>query len=142
MSTTAETMAFKKDSVYYVHVAIVMFFMFGFGKLPPVGPLTPIGMEGLGIFISLLWAWTFVDLLWPSLLSILAVGLTGYMPLKQAFFVAFGDDTVLMILFVFVFAAYMNMVGINRAIAYYFISRKIAIGKPYVIYLMFFYPLI
>ena len=65
MSSAITNTGRKKDLIYYVNVCIMLAFMFGFGYLPPVLGLTPLGMHALGIFIGLLWAWTAVDLLWP-----------------------------------------------------------------------------
>ena len=37
---------------YYIHVAISLLLMLGFGHLPPIEPLTPFGMKALGIFLG------------------------------------------------------------------------------------------
>ena len=129
----------KKDIVYYIHVVIILFFMFGFPQLGPFGPLSEMGMHALGIFISLLWAWTFVDFIWPSILAMVAVGLTGFMTIDQSFASGFGNATTLNIMFIFGLAAFMTASGICKTVAYWFVSRKSCIGKPYVFvtYLLF-----
>ena len=124
----------KKDLTYWIHTIIVICLMFGFQFLPPFGPVTALGMQTLGIFLGLLWAWTFVDFIWPSLLGIIAVGLSGYMTMDAAFKTAFGDQTVLLVFFVFALAAYLTATGLCRTIAYWFISRKACIGRPYVFF--------
>lgn len=43
---------------YYIHMAIIVFFMIGFGFLPTFGPVTPMGMKILGIFLGCIYAWT------------------------------------------------------------------------------------
>ena len=126
----------NKDISYYCNVIIFLLFMFGFGYLPPFAQLTEMGMHALGIFIGLLWAWSTVDLLWPSLLGFIAIGMTGYMPIQQAIATGFSDSTVLMVLFMFVFTEYMNQTGVCRSIACWFISRKIVIGRPWVFVFM------
>lgn len=57
----------KKNNLFYVHVAITLLFMFGFGYLPPLEPITVMGMKMLGIFIGLIYAWTTTSLLWRLL---------------------------------------------------------------------------
>ena len=43
----------KKDAMYLVHSLICLAIMFGFGQLPPMEPLTPLGMNLIGIFLQL-----------------------------------------------------------------------------------------
>lgn len=105
--------------------------MFVFPLLPPMGPLTEMGMKALGIFLGLLWAWTFVDFVWPSLLGMVAVGLSGFMTIDQAFTAGFGNTTTIMIAIVFILAGFLTTTGITKTIAYWFVSRKVCIGKPY-----------
>ena len=43
-----------KNTVYYIHSFITLLFIFGFGFLPPLEPITPVGMRILGILLGLL----------------------------------------------------------------------------------------
>ncbi len=118
---------------YYVHSAICIAIMFLFRFIPPFTPsITEVGMNSLGIFLGVLYGWTFVGMIWPSLLGMVAVGFSGIMDVKESFLQGFGADIVLITLFVFIFAAFMEESGLNRYIANWFISRKIVIGRPYV----------
>ena len=38
---------------YIINVIITLALMFGFGFLPPIGSITPIGMKVLGCFLGL-----------------------------------------------------------------------------------------
>lgn len=49
----------SKNILYYIHVAIYLLISFGFGFLPPIGAITHFGMQGLGIFLGLLYGWIF-----------------------------------------------------------------------------------
>lgn len=135
MSNKKET----KDWVYWMHTVITIVLMFGIGYLEPWGSLETIGMKVLGIFIGLLWGWTFIGFVWPSLLGILALGLSGYQTVNAVLTAGFGAplNTVLCI-FLFIFAAYMDKIGLSKIIANLFISRKICVGRPYVFTLMVF----
>ena len=135
MSTKKET----KDWVYWMHTIITIALMFGIGYLEPWGSLETIGMKVLGIFIGLLWGWTFIGFVWPSMLGVLALGLSGYQTVNAVLTAGFGApvNTVLCI-FIFIFAAYMDKIGLSRIIANWFISRKICVGRPYVFTLMVF----
>lgn len=43
----------RKNTMYYVHVAIFLIITFGVGFLPPFAHITPVGMKVLGIFLGL-----------------------------------------------------------------------------------------
>ena len=64
-----------KNSLYWINTAISLFFMFIFGRIiTPVEPLTAAGVQVLGIFIGLIWAWSTVDMAWPSIVGFIALG--------------------------------------------------------------------
>ena len=82
--------------------------MFGFGFLPPIEPITPLGMKILGIFLSLLYGWSFVSLVWPSLLGMIALSLTGYAPLAGIMKEGFGGNTLLLMWAMLLIAALVD----------------------------------
>ena len=57
----------KTNILYFVHALICLALMFGIGQLPPLQPLTPLGMNLIGIFLGVLYGWIFIDILWPSI---------------------------------------------------------------------------
>lgn len=128
----------SKNTFYYVNIAIMFVLMFGIGQLPTFGQVTPLGMQILGIFVAVLYGWCTVNLLWPSLFGIVAVGMTDYCTIKESFAAAFGADIPLMIIVVFVLAAYFEECGLNQYIANWFISRKIGEGRPWVFTMLIF----
>lgn len=73
----------NKDITYWINTVITVVLMFGIGYLDPWGTLEPIGMKVLGIFIGLLWGWTTIGFVWPSMLGVLALGLSGYQTVNQ-----------------------------------------------------------
>lgn len=60
------TQSKKKKNLFYWHIAITAVIIFGFGFLPPIEPITPLGMRVVGIFIGAVYGWTTVNMLWPS----------------------------------------------------------------------------
>ena len=46
-------------------------------QLPPVEPLTPLGMNLIGIFLGVLYGWVCIEIVWPSLAGLLALSLAG-----------------------------------------------------------------
>ena len=103
INTTTEK---KIDVMYWVHTVITLVLMFGIGYLEPWGELEPVGMKVLGIFIGLLWGWTTIGFVWPSLMGVCALGLSGYQTTLQVLAAGFGaaNNTVLCV-FLFIFAA-------------------------------------
>lgn len=129
----------KIDIKYIFNSAITLLIMFGFQYLPNIGPVSDMGMNALGIFLSLVWAWTFVDLVWPSILAIVVVGLSGFCSVADSFAAAFGNSTFLLIMFSFMFASYLQMTDLTTYIAKWCISRKFVIGKPWLFTFVFLF---
>ena len=67
----------QREKLFYIVNSIVcLALMLGFGHLQPIGSITPLGMDILGIFIGLIYGWSTVGTIWPSLVGILAMGFT------------------------------------------------------------------
>ena len=79
-----------------------------------------------------------VGLLWPSLLCFVALGTTGYCTISEAVSTGFGNNTVLLIFFIFMLAAYCEKSGLSEYIANWFVSRKIGEGRPWIFTLLIF----
>ena len=122
----------KRNTSYYVHSAIVFILMFGFAYLPPFAGLSRLGMQALGIFLGVLYGWTFVDMMWPSLLCVLAVVLTGHGSVASVFQEGFGANVTTMTIFILALAAYFEKSGLTMYLANWFLSRKCNIGHPWV----------
>lgn len=131
-----KTRAAPKNLLYYINSAICILIMFGFGALPTIEPLTDVGMDVLGIFLGMLYGWICVDIIWPSLFSMLALATTGLFTFPEIMKTGFGNETVLVIFFVTIFAAYVSISGLNISIAHWFVTRKICVGRPWVLMAM------
>lgn len=116
---------------YYIHTAVCLLIMFGFGRLPPVAPLTPLGMNLVGIFLGVLYGWIFIEIVWPSLAGLLAMMLIGGMTPVRLFNNSFGHPIVQMMFFIFVFCATINYYGLSKFISLWFITRKCVCGRPW-----------
>ncbi len=105
--------------------------MFGVGLIPPIEPLTPLGMSLVGIFLGVLYGWIFIDIIWPSIAGLLALMLVGGMKPGMLLNKSFGDPIVVMMFFIFVFCATINYYGLSKFISLWFITRKAVAGKPW-----------
>ncbi|HBV86069.1 MAG TPA: citrate transporter [Desulfosporosinus sp.] len=140
ISTSAVLPAARPNNIlYYIHCIIGVLLMFGFGYLEPFGSITPIGMQVLGVFIGLVYLWSFVTILWPSLLGMIALGLTDYANMKQVFLASFGDQITILILFAMILFGAIQHAGVTKYISRWFLTRKMINGRPVVFSFVFMY---
>lgn len=134
----SEAVGGPKNTAYYINSLITVVLMIGIGFLPAPDPMTPMGMKVLGIFIGALYGWTTVNTVWPSILVLTLLGMSGFMPVKDAFMQAFGNDTVLFLLFLYVFCYVIDTAGITKYFAAKLIGQKFIQGKPWLLAGMIF----
>lgn len=138
MSETVVSKKRPKNTMYYINTIIVFVLMFGIGSVEPIGQITPLGMQILGIFVGTLYGWCTVGLVWPSLMAMVMVGLSGYCTVSESFIAGFGNDIPISIIVVYTLAAFMEESGLSAFLANWFISRKIGEGRPWVFTLLIF----
>lgn len=137
MAENSTTQAYPSQLGYYAHTLVCLLIMFFFGKLEPLAPLTPLGMNLIGIFLGVLYGWIFIEIVWPSLAGLLALMLIGGMKPAVVFNKSFGDPIVQMMFFIFVFCATINYYGLSRFISLWFITRKCVAGRPWLFTFVF-----
>lgn len=81
-----------------VHTFIMCLLMFGFRFVPPFSTVTPYGMGVLGVFLGLIWGWSFVGLMWPSLLGMFGLALAGYGTVEKVALAMFSNTSILMMM--------------------------------------------
>lgn len=123
-------MKLKKD-FYVLHVIAYFILTFGIGLIPYSG-LPVLGMKVLGIFIGLVYGWTFLGFIWPSCISILALGFSGYDKPFNVLASGFSNEIVIFLILTMVYLAYCEDSGLSKKIAYWFLSRKFLSGHPWV----------
>ena len=129
----------KKNTAYYINSVICVALMVFVGFIPsPIDTISQLGMRVLGIFLGLVYGWIFVDLVWPSFLSFIMLGFSGAMTVTEAFVAGFGDTIYLQVLMLFLAAAYFEQCGLTEYIAKWFVSRKVNIGRPWMLTFMLF----
>lgn len=128
-------LGFGCSPAYIINSIIAIAIMIGFKYLvPAVDPLTPLGVEILGIFLGMLYGWLVVnDVVWPSVAGLVLLGLSDYTTVTKAFASGFGNNTVLLMLFFFLFTNIINSAGIISYLAQWIASRKFAYGKPWML---------
>lgn len=118
---------------YFFHIAVFLCITFLFGKIEPVEPLTPYGMNVIGVFMGVIYAWVFIDIIWPSMVGLLALITLDVMPAQELLNKGFGDPVVVMMMFIFVFSAAIDHYGLSKFISRWFVSRKCVAHRPWML---------
>jgi len=127
-----EKTAQKTPISVIIHSCITLALMFGVGFLPPFSTVTPMGMKVLGIFLGLIYGWTFVGFSWTSLLAILMLGWSGFGSVNSMLRAAFGDGQTVLLILVMTFAYFFVSTGMSTQFAQYLVSNRLCIGRPWV----------
>ena len=127
--------ASSKELLFSAIGIIIMFLGF---ILPPLGPLSVVGMHVLFIFIGALWLWSTVGGVWPSLAAIFMFSLSGYFGegsegFSATFVTLFGDDTFILLILMFTLFSGVKMSGCMDYVARWILTRKCINGHPYLI---------
>ena len=135
---TGNTRLTNLTAGYIVNSIISIGIMIGFKYvIVPTEPLTPLGVEIIGIFLGIVYGWLIVgDIFWPSIFGMIFMGLSDWSTVAGVFKTGFGHNNVMLILFFCLFTNIINAAGITEYIARWIVSRKFAQGKPYVITIM------
>ena len=129
----------KQGVMKWVHVAIALSLMFVWGNvIPPIYPITEIGMQVMGVFIGVVYSWIFIGFLWPSLLALVALGMTDLMTMNAVWQGSFGHNIAILLLFSMIMFGSPEHVGATKYITRFFLSRKVYNGKPIVFAFIFF----
>lgn len=122
---------------FLMHVVIMFALGFIVSQLPPFGKITELGMEVLGVFVMLIYGWIFIDLFWVSLLGFFLLGLTNITTVSEAFGSAMATDTMYQLLLIGALAGGLDQLGVGDAIANFMLSRKIIVGRPWLLVTFF-----
>lgn len=130
----------KKRNLYPVHLIVGIAIMAIFWLMPPIDPITPVGMRCVGAFLAMVYLWSACDTLWPSLMGLFFLAISGYDELgfNNVWMNAVGVYTVLLTLFAMVLFGAMDEVGDTKYIAKWFLTRKIFKGRPLVFIAVFY----
>ena len=134
MSATKE-----KSYMHLVHFAIMAMIPVVMGFLPAPAPITPYGMKVLGVFLSLIYGWTFINLLIPSLFGAVALALVGYGTVDQVFLAMFSNTTVFMMLFGVLCFGAIEQSGAGDWVVAKLLGSKLAKKSPIMVIEVFFF---
>lgn len=125
----------KTDVGYIVKIAIIIFFLFIFGKVcPPWSTVTPMGVSVLGILIGVIFMLQVgFDLGSGAALGIFAFLLTGYYKAGDLLKAGMGSSSLFQLICLFALCGALEASGAAEIIAKKIVTSKIANGRPTVL---------
>lgn len=97
----------------------------------PVGGLSADAVAVVGVFLGSLILWITVSIDWPSLITLLALGLIPSVGFSKTFSGAFGNSTVAFLVFTFALVYPLSQTNFVRRCTVYFITNPIARRGPW-----------
>lgn len=131
MSTTkVQSIKIEKSKLMMTMLSFAVMLLFVL--LPPIEPITPMGMDVVGVFIGTVLLLSLVDTVWPSLLCIPLFALTGVMTINEAIIGSIGSWITEFVIMSFVLTYALNATGFTARLTAYFMSRKFVSKSPWV----------
>ena len=132
----------KKNSnlSYYLLCAFSIFLMFFAGRIIPpfAAEITTTGMQILFLFLGMVILWSTVGgVIWPSILAIIALGLTDYTTVNASIVSALGQVALWQTTFAIILASTITISGAGEYLARWIMSRKILQGHPWIFTVVF-----
>lgn len=127
------------DWKFMTKLVIGLFCMFGFRYVCPTwADVTPVGVAAVGIFIGvvLLMSSGF-GLLFPSIIGMFAMQMTGFYNSDTIVTGSFGSGTIYQLIIIYALCQALLSSGAADVIARWFISRKFTKGRPMLFTFMF-----
>jgi di/tricarboxylate transporter len=112
---------------WWIGPAIGTILLLVFLVLPPIEPLTTLGMKSVGIFLFTAVWWATVGIGYPSVFTIVLIALTGVMTPVQVFAASYGWWITLFFLGSCGLTMGLRTTGFSRRFALWFISRPFLI---------------
>ncbi len=122
--------AVDRKATTYAIIGIILMFSGWF--IPPIEPITQVGMQLVGIFVGLIWLWSTSGMLWPSLIGIAAMMFSDYGNFTTVLAASFGNYNFASAVFTMAIFGVIEQYGVNDYIVRWVLSRKIINGRPWI----------
>lgn len=103
-----------------------------FWNLPAPAPMTAVGMKVIGVFIGTVVLLSTVDTVWPAILAVVLLSLTGVVNLNGAIAGTLGGWVVYFVLMSFIMTYALNESGFTSRLVAKFMSQKFVSKSPWV----------
>lgn len=110
----------KKVSIIHYLIVFALCFLFRF--IPGFAGITTLGMGILGSFLGAIYGWIAIDMLWPSIMALVGIGLS--IGMNQMYAASIGSLTIICLIFC------MPLIGIcNETGAFNWLINKLLTNK-------------
>ncbi len=121
----------QKSSKDLIFLALALIVMIGSHFVTPFAGLSQDAMAVLGVFFGSLILWITISIDWPSLITLMALGLISTFGFSSTFTGAFGNSTVAFLIFTFCLLYPLAKTNFVRRCTVAFITNKIARRGPW-----------
>lgn len=142
MSNQKQVAMKKQNPILYYTIVIICVALMFLGKfIPPFAPeITPVGMGVLGVFVGVVILWSSVGgSIWPSVLAVVALGVSGYGSVNTAISSSMGSFMVFNIICISAMTSALTVSGADQKMARWLITRKAWVGKPFLFTFVFLF---
>ena len=130
--------SFKWDIKYLVKTFICLLVIFIFWVLPPVEPITSMGMKVIGVFIGTVLLLSIVDTIWPVFLSFLLLSMTGVMSLNEVIQGSLGNWIFAFVVASMIMTNALNESGFTARLTSKILTMKISRKSPWSFMFVYF----
>jgi len=127
----------KKSDKKLIHYLVVTILVFGGNFLPQIGPVTPLGGAILSIFIGVIYGYTFLDMIWPSVLGVVGLGYTVGM--QKILSASFGSPIMPMMILTFAGVTLLKETKLTDVLIRGFLTNRFTKGHPWIFIFFFFF---
>jgi sodium-dependent dicarboxylate transporter 2/3/5 len=129
-----------KDAVYLLKSLFGIAIMVFAGFIPAPAPITQAGMVVIGLFVGLIFLWSFVDLVWPTFVGIIVFAFvamdiypasTQMAGIYEAGIQSFGNWITLFVLGALVLCQALEETGTIKRITMWFLTTRFAKKSPW-----------
>ena len=121
----------KRDTKANVFLILALAVIIGARLMPGIGGLSADAMAVLGVFFGSLIMWIGISIDWPSMITLLALGIIPVFGFSGTFAGAFGNTTVAFLIFTFMLVYPLSKTNFVRRCTISFITNKIARKGPW-----------
>lgn len=123
-------MSIAPKKVSPIHYVIVFALCFLFRFIPSFAGITPMGMGILGTFLGAVYGWIAIDMLWPSIMALVGIGLS--IGMNQMYAASIGSMTIICLLFCMPLIGVCNDTGAFKWIINKLLTNKFMQGRAWV----------
>ena len=115
--------------VSFIHYIIVFALCFLFRFIPGFAGITPLGMGILGSFLGAIYGWIAIDMLWPSIMALVGIGLS--IGMNQMYAASFGSLTIVCLFFCIPLIGICNDTGAFKWLINKMLTSRLMHGKAW-----------